>query len=125
MICENEVGFPELFQVSHKWIYDLGASKHFCSKDRARYFRDHMHKVTVAYVSTASDLVVMDQALTIEMKRSEGLLVDVSQLATAKGVLLSLGLRILALLGFQHHSQDNRFRRLWKATKDHRRRNIR
>ena len=61
--------FPELFQISYKWIFDSGASRNFCGQRHAEEFKQHLKKVRPINITTASGTVVMDQALTIEVER--------------------------------------------------------
>lgn len=53
------------------------ARKHVWSQDKANYFRNHIRNVQAASVSTATGLVIMDHALTVEVNRLEGLLANV------------------------------------------------
>ena len=64
LMCYSEVEFEELFQESYKWIYDTGASQHFCGQERADCFMDHQHIVKPFYVTTASGTVTVDKAST-------------------------------------------------------------
>ena len=59
----NDDRFPEMFQISVKWILDSSASKHFCGKDQAAAFKEHIRTVKATRVSTAAGSVVMNQAI--------------------------------------------------------------
>ena len=73
----SEKDFPKLFQLSYQWIYDTGASKHFCGEERANKFAEHLQRVKASKVTTASGLVTMDQNISINIDRLGDLIQDV------------------------------------------------
>ena len=40
-MCKSKQDLPELFQLSYQWLYDTGASNHFCGKLAAESFKKY------------------------------------------------------------------------------------
>lgn len=87
LLCKPEKDFPELFQLSYKWVYDTGASTHFCGQEAVNSFKEYLHNVRASYVSTAAGLVTMDKALKIKIERLDGLLEEILVLPNTPGLM--------------------------------------
>ena len=83
--------FPELFQLSYQWIYDSGASRHFCQRKRAEQFLYLAKKIKGVMISTADGRVEANDALPMRMHRLGNLLAEVLLLPNTPG-LLSAGM---------------------------------
>lgn len=83
----SDTSFPELFQLSYQWIYDSGASRHFCAQRRAK---DSMHlakKIKGVVIRTADGNVMANDVVPIRIDRLGDLLAEVLVLPNSPGLL--------------------------------------
>ena len=57
--------FPELFQLSYKWIFDSGASRDFCGQIHVAQFAKHLRTVRDMKIGTAAGTVTMNKVMDI------------------------------------------------------------
>jgi len=92
--------FPELFELSYEWIYDSGASRHFCGQGNAKKFINLIKKVKAISVATADGICEANKGITMQIDRLGGMLADVLLLPDSPA-LLSAG--ALEEHGFSSH----------------------
>ena len=69
--------FPELLQLSYRWIYDSGASRHLCSNKDAADFLRYATTITGITVATADGIVNANQVVEMRMSKLGGMLAEV------------------------------------------------
>ena len=79
--------FPDLFQLSYRWIYDSGASRHFCSKRDATKFIQYARNIQAVKIGTASGSVEANQVLDVSIDRLGGLLTEVMLLPNSPSLI--------------------------------------
>ena len=79
--------FPELFDLSYEWIYDSGASRHFCGQGSAKKFINMIKKVKAISVATADGICEANEGITMQINRLGGMLADVLLLPDSPALL--------------------------------------
>ena len=79
--------FPELFELSYEWIYDSGASRHFCGQGNAKQFINLIKKVKAISVATADGICEANKGITMQIDRLGGMLADVLLLPDSPALL--------------------------------------
>ena len=82
---------PELFQLSYQWIYDSGASRHFCMRKRAEKFLHLAKKIKGIMIRTADGNVEAKDVVPFRIDRLGDLLSEVLVLPNSPA-LLSAGM---------------------------------
>lgn len=96
--------FPDIFQISYRWILDSGASKQFCAQRDAAKFKEALRQVKEMSIHTAAGIEKLDKALmvasaTLKTKQEVYLLAETPALYSM-GTAVSSGFTFLWNYGF-------------------------
>ena len=76
-VCQvNDPIFPELFQISYEWIYDSGASRHFCKSEKVSGYMHLAKRIKGVMVNTADGKVEANKVLGMRIERLGNLVTD-------------------------------------------------
>ena len=121
---------PELFQLSYQWIYDSGASRHFCMKKRAEQFPHLAKKIKGIMIRTADGNVEAKDVVPFRIDRLGDLLSEVLVLPNSpallsagmlekSGIFFNVGARLHALPCGKQNGETDCIRRLRELANGH------
>ena len=69
-VCTRKQYFPEVFQLSYKWIFDAWGIKELCSKRRVQQFKKYLTSIKAAYCQTAGGSVPRKPAAKFQYRKA-------------------------------------------------------
>ena len=69
--------FPELFQISYNWVFDSGASRHFCRMKKVEKWLALARKVKGIQMATVDGTIDAKEVILMSMSRLSHMLTEI------------------------------------------------